>query len=179
MIALQDIPLTQQRRQVLEWLLAGQKITQQYASRYGVERLGARIWDLRNKHGVVISARTIQVIKQSNQKKAHVKQYGMERAERQRVRRLLPPGALGVRGGPVRDDRPPETGAAASIVPEPDAAVRPAPTGVGGVPALVRATRGGGTPARVRATTGAGGVKGKTGKQETLWEDVETPRGYD
>lgn len=154
-------PLTKQRRLVLEWLLAGRKITQQYATRRGVERLGARIYELKKFHGAWIVDRMIQVRKQSNQKTAWVKEYGMESFERKRVRQALREG-LEVRVSPIREDREAETGTAASIVPEPEAAVRPVPPETSDERKKEKLTP----------------KKGGTG-DDLLWDDANQPCGYD
>jgi hypothetical protein len=74
------IKLNAQQRKVLKFLLTGQRITPLYALQRGVQRLGARIWDLK-KVGVPIRSAMVKVKKETDEKFVMVKSYWLERSD--------------------------------------------------------------------------------------------------
>jgi len=86
--------LTKQQRLVLGWLRAGERVTQVGAYGRGVERLGARIWDLK-KRGYRIADRMVKVKKGSTGRWAAVKEYWIEPEDRLQLNEINKPAAGG------------------------------------------------------------------------------------
>ena len=79
-----------QKALVLGWLLSGERLTQQDAFARGVERLGARIYDLKRVPGLagLIETEMISVTKATTHSKARVACYFIRRENLQRAKEI-------------------------------------------------------------------------------------------
>jgi len=91
-----------QKAMVLGWLLSGERLTQQDAFGRGVERLGARIWDLKKLPGLagLIETETITVTKATTGGQARVACYFIRRENLQRAMAIAR-GQFRVGGGAI------------------------------------------------------------------------------
>jgi len=143
-----------QKRLILERLAAGERLTPLQALQWGCQRLGARIWDLR-QIGAPVRDHMVRVRKATTGQQADVKEYWLEAPDAAQARQLLAATAGGRRRGQTGGG-PPQTETSSSSG--------------GDLPGRAIPARPGRPPPAAK--------NGPDPRRGVLWEDVDRPVGY-